>query len=106
VMSTVADPQRVFEELRRVSRPGGTVVLLNHFRSRHRLVAMSEKALTPLSRKLGFVLDLGLDDLLDDGDFSLEGVEKVNLPPLWSLVRLRRNPAKDEPRTLKKSLKN
>lgn len=92
VMSAVADPHRVTAELWRVCRPGGTIVLLNHFRSRHRLVAAGERALTPLSKRFGFVLDLALERLIANGFFTVEGIEKVNMPPLWSLVRLRRNP--------------
>lgn len=92
VMTAVADPPKVAAELWRVCRPGGTIVFLNHFRSRHRFVALGERALTPLSRKLGFVLDLPLDRLVANGHFTVEGIEKVNIPPLWSLVRLRRNP--------------
>lgn len=91
VMSAVPDPLRVAKELWRVCKPGGTIILLNHFRSRNPVIAMGEKALTPLSRKFGFVLDLGLDNLVDDGRFDLKGIEKVNIPPFWSLVRLARN---------------
>jgi len=92
VISTVANPAKVVEECWRVCRPGGTVVLLNHFRSRTRLASFSERLLTPLTRRIGFVLDLSLESLLDGGLFTPEMIEKVNVPPLWSLVRLRRHP--------------
>ncbi len=94
VLSTVADPGRVVDELWRVCRAGGTIVVLNHFRSRHRLLALGEGALTPVTRKIGFVLDLHLDRLIGNGHFTVESIEKVNLPPFWSLVRLTRNPSK------------
>jgi phosphatidylethanolamine/phosphatidyl-N-methylethanolamine N-methyltransferase len=92
VISTVADPRRVVQELWRVCRPGGTVVILNHFRSPNRILASAERALTPLTRRLGFVLDLGLEGIVGNGHFTLDGIEKVNLPPLWSVVRLTRRP--------------
>jgi phosphatidylethanolamine/phosphatidyl-N-methylethanolamine N-methyltransferase len=97
VLSTVADPAGVISELSRVCRPGGTIVIMNHFRSRNRFLALSERTLTPLTRKFGFVLDLSLDSLLNDSRFTAERVEKVNNPPLWLLVVLRRNsPAADQ----------
>ena len=34
VISVVSDPVRVVNEMRRVCRPGGKIVILNHFRSR------------------------------------------------------------------------
>lgn len=92
VMSTVTDPAQVMLELWRVCRRNGTLVLLNHFGSRRRILAMAERALTPVSRRLGFVLDLSLEKLVGNGHFTLEGIERVNVPPLWSMVRLRRNP--------------
>jgi phosphatidylethanolamine/phosphatidyl-N-methylethanolamine N-methyltransferase len=91
VMSTVTDPSRAMLEFWRVCRPGGTIVILNHFGSHRRILAIAERALTPLSRRLGFVLDLSMDMLVVDGLFTVEGIERVNMPPLWSLVRLRRN---------------
>ena len=91
VLSTVSDPDRVLGELWRVCRPGGTVVILNHFRSSNRIVALGERALTPISRRIGFVLDLSLEGIMDGRSFDVESVERVNSPPLWSLVVMRRN---------------
>jgi phosphatidylethanolamine/phosphatidyl-N-methylethanolamine N-methyltransferase len=90
VLSTVGDPAAVLRELGRVCRPEGRVVILNHFRSRNRLAAFTERVLTPLSRRLGFVLDLGLEQVFNNSPFVVERVQSVNIPPLWSMVELRR----------------
>lgn len=93
VLSTVSDPEAVLRELWRVCRPDGLIAVLNHLRSPNRLLAAGERLLTPFTRRIGFVLDLSLEDLLEGDLFEVERVEKVNIPPLWSLVLLRRNGA-------------
>lgn len=89
VMSTVADPVRVLHEVHRVCRVGGRIIILNHLRSRNRVIAAFERYLTPVSRRIGFVMDFELDPILN-GHLSKEGIEKVNFPPFWSLVSLRK----------------
>jgi phosphatidylethanolamine/phosphatidyl-N-methylethanolamine N-methyltransferase len=89
VMSTVSDPVRVVQEMHRVCRMGGRIIILNHLRSRYRVIAAFERFLTPLSRKIGFVMDLELSTI-SNGHLSMEGIEKVNFPPFWSLVSLRK----------------
>ncbi|OLD63224.1 MAG: hypothetical protein AUI33_13005, partial [Ignavibacteria bacterium 13_1_40CM_2_61_4] len=43
VISVVPDPVAVASEMRRVCRPGGRIVILNHFRSRNTLMAWLER---------------------------------------------------------------
>jgi phosphatidylethanolamine/phosphatidyl-N-methylethanolamine N-methyltransferase len=86
VMSVVPDPVRVALEMRRVCRPNGRIVLLNHFRSRHASVARVERAISPLTRYLGFRADLDLRALLAATRLTPLAIEKVNLPRIWSLV--------------------
>jgi len=86
VIGSVEEPRRVLREVHRVCRRGGRVVLLNHFRSRNPIVARGEHHLTPLTRKLGFVLTIPLDLLEEEGLFRLDSVEKVNMLGVSSLV--------------------
>lgn len=86
VMSVVPDPVQVLREMRRVCRRGGRIVLLNHFRSTHPLVARLEAALLPLTLHVGFRSDLDLPSLLAAARLQPIAIEKVNRPAIWSLV--------------------
>jgi len=86
VMSVVPDPVRVAREMRRVCRPGGRIVILNHFRSANPLVARLEHAISPLTIHIGFRSDLDLNALLREAELRAAAVESVNVPPIWSLV--------------------
>ena len=54
VVSVVPDHQRLMREIQRVCRPGGTVVVINHFRSPHRLLATLDRSIEPVTRRLGW----------------------------------------------------
>lgn len=86
VISVVPDPVRVAREMRRVCRPGGRIVILNHFRSRNRVLARLEQAISPATVHVGFRCDLDLADVLARADLRPIALEKVNVPPIWSLV--------------------
>jgi phosphatidylethanolamine/phosphatidyl-N-methylethanolamine N-methyltransferase len=86
VMSVVVDPIRVAREMRRVCRPGGRIVILNHFRSGSTVLSRLERATSPLTVHVGFRLDLSLTELLRQADLWPASVERVNFPPMWSLV--------------------
>ena len=58
VISVVPDPSRVMAEMARVCRPGGTVIVVNHFQSTFAPLAALEHLITPLSTWIGFRMDL------------------------------------------------
>jgi phosphatidylethanolamine/phosphatidyl-N-methylethanolamine N-methyltransferase len=89
-ISTVPDPVRVTREMRRVCRPDGRVVLLNHFLSRNRFAAYLERRLTKATERIGFRTNLDLPSLLRAGPLEAESIERVNTPPIWSLVICRK----------------
>ena len=90
VISVVSDPRRVLAEMKRVCKPGGRLVVVNHFLSRNPLKASVEKALTPLSVHVGFRLDTPLTTVLQDPGLTLEIKRRVNLFGNWTLLRLRK----------------
>jgi phosphatidylethanolamine/phosphatidyl-N-methylethanolamine N-methyltransferase len=86
VLSVVPDPVRVAREMRRVCRPGGRIVILNHFRSSSRIAAALERFISPVTIYLGFRSDLDLSALLANARLTRSWSPKVNVPPIWSLV--------------------
>lgn len=92
VISVVPEPERVMQEIRRVCRPGGTVIVVNHFRSDNPLLRGVETALTPLTRWIGFRMDLARDLVRQTPGLELVHEETVNLFGLWRLMQLRRLP--------------
>jgi phosphatidylethanolamine/phosphatidyl-N-methylethanolamine N-methyltransferase len=86
VISVVPDPVSVAIEMRRVCRPGGRVIFLNHFRSPNVVLGTIERLISPLTIHVGFRADLDLPGLLAQAKLNPVSIEKVNIPRIWSLV--------------------
>ena len=86
VISVVSDPVAVAREMRRVCRPGGRFVFLNHFLSPNRLMARAERLISPLTVYIGFKADLDLPAFLAQAELNPVSIERVNIPRIWSLV--------------------
>jgi len=86
VISVVPDPVKVAREMYRVCRPGGRVVILNHFKSANRWLSKLEVAISPMTVHIGFKADLDLDGFLSQAELTPISIEKVNVPRMWSLV--------------------
>jgi len=86
-VSTVPDPVKVVLEMKRVCKPGGLLVFMNHFQSDNRLTAPFEKAVSPLFYRLGFRTDLNLARLMEKCGLEIETKEKVGFLGNWTAVR-------------------
>ena len=86
LISVVPDPVKVAREMRRVCKPGGKIVILNHFRSANPVLSRVERAISPLTVHIGFKSDLDLPAFLAQAELRPESIEKVNVPKIWSLV--------------------
>jgi phosphatidylethanolamine/phosphatidyl-N-methylethanolamine N-methyltransferase len=86
LVSVVPDPVKVVREMRRVCRPGGKIIVLNHFRSANVVLSRMERAISPLTVHIGFKSDLDLPGFLAQADLKPISIEKVNFPKIWSLV--------------------
>ena len=86
VISVVPDPVAVTREMYRVCRPGGKIIILNHFRSKSRVGSWLETIIAPFTLYLGFKSDLDLPAFLVQANLKPVSIEKVNVPRIWSLV--------------------
>jgi phosphatidylethanolamine/phosphatidyl-N-methylethanolamine N-methyltransferase len=79
VMTVVPDPERVLGEIVRVVRPGGHVVLVNHFSVDKGPRAAIERTLTRYSGALGWNPEFRMERVLGRPDLRL--VKQRELPP-------------------------
>jgi len=91
VISVVSDPCRLVQEAQRVARSGARIVIVNHFQSTNRFIAMVEKWLCPLCTKLGWRSDLALQDLIRATGCEIDYRYKLESIDLWETVVMSNN---------------
>src|SRR5258705_899422 len=90
LVSVVPDPVQVVKEMRRVCKPGGKIVILNHFRSANPVLSRLEGGISPFTVPIWFESDLHLPGLPAQGGLPPASITKVNFPKIWSLVICRK----------------
>jgi phosphatidylethanolamine/phosphatidyl-N-methylethanolamine N-methyltransferase len=87
VASVVPDPVQLVNEMRRVCKPGGQLIFVNHFNSNNPVISRIEKWLEPLANTLGFHPGFSMEEFLHQTDLTIEQSIPVNLFGYWQLLR-------------------
>lgn len=90
LVSVVPEPEKVVAEMARVCKPGGEVVIVNHFARDEGPLARLERGFAPFADLLGWHSDFAIERVL--GSEDLEIVERRRFPPfgMFTFLRLRK----------------
>jgi phosphatidylethanolamine/phosphatidyl-N-methylethanolamine N-methyltransferase len=90
VMTVVPDPVKVMRELARVCKPGGEVIIVNHFSQSNGLRGAMEKLLARFGNKLGWRPEFPIETVLVCDD--LQVIDAMILKPfgLFTLLRFKK----------------
>ena len=86
VVTAVPDYRKVVIEMIRVCKPGGRIIMLNHFSNGNKVIATLERAISPFCKHLGFRTDLSLNTVLAGTTLQVLKKKKVNPLRFWHLV--------------------
>ena len=92
VVSVVPDHAALMKEMVRVCKPGGTLVVINHFRSHTRVLAALDRGLEPITRRWGWHT-LERADVFDGLPIEIERVYKTSKRSLFTIVVARNRKA-------------
>jgi len=85
VVSVVSDPYQMMSEVVRVCKPGGRILIINHFRSQNPWIAKMIDSAGPVTRHLGWRTDLRFDDCVRDLPLRIEARYKPTTRSLFTV---------------------
>ncbi|MEK7210072.1 MAG: class I SAM-dependent methyltransferase [Candidatus Binatota bacterium] len=86
VVTVVPDPVRMVEEAKRVCRPGGRIVIVNHFTSDFPLLGSLTETLDPVTRRLGWRTNLRLRPFIESTELKVEKAYKISKLSLYTVL--------------------
>jgi len=92
IVSVSPNPAQLANEMRRVCKSGGDIIIVNHFRSRNligRALVNLLYLLLPLPKLTGFRIDLDLDEFIKATKLEVVEVRNVNLFGMWKMLHCR-----------------
>ena len=86
VVTVVPDPIRMIQEAKRVCKPGGKIVIVNHFTSTSPLFGFLTEAVDPVTRRLGWSTKLYLKPFIDEAQLRIDTIYKLSKLSLYTVL--------------------
>ncbi|MGH7931152.1 MAG: class I SAM-dependent methyltransferase [Candidatus Binatia bacterium] len=86
VVTVVPDPVAMIDEAQRVCKPGGKIVIVNHFTSDFPVLGLVTRSLDPLTRWLGWRTDLKLKPFIAATNLNVERMYKISKASLYTVL--------------------
>lgn len=86
VVSVVPDPYQAMAEVKRVCKKGGLVVIVNHFKSKNKLIEALEKVINPVCKKIGWRSDLCLNEFITKTGLKVSKKYTLKKFDFWQIV--------------------
>jgi len=91
VISVVPDPIKMMREMVRVCKPGGRVVVINHFTNPNPIIYFFNTVINPITKVMGWTTRLRARDILDGQNVTVEVFRPAARFSLHSLIVARKN---------------
>lgn len=89
-ISVVSRPDKMMREMVRVCKPGGRILVINHFRSDNPLIARVVDSAGGITRRLGWRTDLKVNSLLTELPIEVESCHKNSPLSLFRVLVAKR----------------
>ncbi|MBI5345366.1 MAG: methyltransferase domain-containing protein [Deltaproteobacteria bacterium] len=86
VVSVVPDPYKAMAEVKRVCKKGGQVVIVNHFKSRNKVIEAVEKVINPFCKKIGWRSDMCLNEFIEKSGLKVYRQYMLKKIDFWHIV--------------------
>jgi phosphatidylethanolamine/phosphatidyl-N-methylethanolamine N-methyltransferase len=86
VATVVPDVGEFYREIKRVCKPGGEIIFLNHFQNKNQVIRRAEHLIQPLARYLGFHPDFPMEEFINRTGFEVTTAVPVNLLDYWTVL--------------------
>ena len=86
VATVVPNPQAMISEMKRVCKPGGDLLFVNHFSDGKRLTKAYEALFSPLAGKIGFRPGFSMNEFISNSSLNIVDIKSVNAFGYWTLI--------------------
>jgi phosphatidylethanolamine/phosphatidyl-N-methylethanolamine N-methyltransferase len=86
IVSVVPNPVRMMSEIKRITKKNGKIIVINHFSSKHAMLAKLERFFSPVFLRLGWTAAVPIDLLANHCNLCIEDISKKHRLDPWFII--------------------